>query len=362
MNFANVVKLLLVHILMTFTCGGLTEDKLHFQRKPKMIFIVMRHGARAPSLLIPGDSNNNLWLTVGLTELTNLGIRQQITNGKLSRQMYNDFLGSRYNSSTFYIQSSNFNRCVTSGQAFSTGLFPPSENQIWTTGCLGNLWKPIPVFTTNIANSENLLLIFKQQLSRIYSNSDLYDKYKPLIDAIAKATGVPVNNSTMLSIVLFADTLVCEIYEELPLPHGLSAYKQQLISFRNEAFDFVVTNSKPEIPAILLNDMVNRIQAFNSGSSLIKMSIYSLSDIHVATLMAAVSNVTVGAPPFAASIYFELYAADDTSNSDYLIVRYRPRIEAELKTYFIKDCGYQCQYDQFIDLVNHINIAAKSSI
>ncbi|GAB6026789.1 mitochondrial acyl carrier protein [Chamberlinius hualienensis] len=325
----------------------------------KMLFMVFRHGARVPLTLLPNNSYNKEWEKQGLGELTNLGKREQLENGVYLRanKHYNKFIGPYYNFSEFYIQSTTVNRAVMSGETFTTGLFPPTGSQIWTNSCLGLNWQPIPVFTLIDANNPhdpNGVLINKLA-EEAGNDPTIYKRNKEIIDAISNATGAPLNSTA-----IYSDALICQVYQGVTLPFGLEKYKNQLFPYSDDVFNYVIERYYPFTASGLLNDMVKRIELYNNKISAVKTNIYSLHDVHVAAFMAAVSEL-VGEPEFCGAAYLELYGPDETSNTDYVIVRYRRKLNSAIEQVDIKNCGYTCPYSQFLNIVKEVNDLSNSS-
>ncbi|GAB6026790.1 hypothetical protein CHUAL_013286 [Chamberlinius hualienensis] len=353
MTFIKVPTVALVYILY-FCCTVNSHEKYRTngqeKRILKMIFMWFRHGARAPVQELPNQS----WNGIGLGELTNFGKRQQLQNGVTFRNNkdYDKFIGLYYNFTEFYIQSSTINRAIMSGEAFTTGLFPPNGNQIWTNeSCLGYNWQPIPVFTLFDINNPydpngdriaNLML-------QAQNDPYIKNRNKEIIDAVSNVTGAPLN-----LMFLYIDALICEVYEKNTLPSGLEKYKDKLFSFADDVFNYMIERYYPFTASGLLNDMVKRIELYNNKSSTVKTFIYSLHDLHVAAFMRAI-GVLVGEPEFCGAAYLELYEPDETSKTDYVIVRYRRTLDSEIKQAYIDQCGHTCPYGKFLELVKRVN-------
>ncbi|GAB6026787.1 hypothetical protein CHUAL_013283 [Chamberlinius hualienensis] len=312
-----VIFFLLLLCIWSFEIG---QRKNQRQSKGgiKMLFSVVEHGARTPLKFIPGNPHNKKWEKLGVGELTNIGKREQLQNGKMIRKAYNKFITPLYNSSKFFIQSSSIGRCVMSGQMLTTGLFPPKNDEVWTSSCLGREWQPIPVFTTNIASKKELIDEGLKLIKKSLTNSIIYNKYRNVLNTMSKGIKTSLSNADALYFAL--DALICEMYENSTLPFGLASYKNKFVPLMSDVMNYAMSHIKPKIAAIILNDVVHRIRMFNNGSSLVKTNVYILSDIHIASIMTALTNSLVGKPPFSATIFLQLHKPDDIINTDYFTV------------------------------------------
>ena len=128
---------------------------------------IIRHGDRTPYCSeIPINPYN--W-PEGLGELTAIGIQQEFSLGRNLRSIYikqYGLLPEKYDSSSLYVRSSDFNRTLMSAQALLIGLYP-----LGTGPKLPH--QPIPIHT--VPKAEDRLLLPKPEFL------SLIDKYPKIL-------------------------------------------------------------------------------------------------------------------------------------------------------------------------------------
>lgn len=73
------------------------------------------------------------------------GKRQEYELGLWLRQRYDSLLTEHYSPETFYIQSTDVDRCLMSAESVLAALYPPRDGQRWEPDLN---WQPIPIHTT----------------------------------------------------------------------------------------------------------------------------------------------------------------------------------------------------------------------
>jgi hypothetical protein len=152
--------LLLFFLLLALPSLAFCRNELLF------VQVIWRHGDRAPMSNYPTDPHNESTWPGGWAELTELGMRQQFTLGKLLRKQYitsdPPFLSARYSPKEIYIRSTDVNRTLVSAMSNLAGMYPagepgydfPSDGRQWPSH-----WTPIPVHTVPI-NEDHVGNIF----------------------------------------------------------------------------------------------------------------------------------------------------------------------------------------------------------
>ncbi|CAJ0936378.1 unnamed protein product, partial [Mesorhabditis belari] len=166
-----------------------------------LLLAVWRHGDRAPERLpYPNDKNGEEAWPRGWEQLTNLGISQGFELGTFLRKRYAGQLFARdFNRKEVFVQSSDSERAMETGQAVMAGLFPAEGNRVWNAS---TEWQPTPMHTNGKGREDPLLkptgvfcpnyeAIRKRDFHRLEMRMD--KKYGGLFDWLSAETGMNVS-------------------------------------------------------------------------------------------------------------------------------------------------------------------------
>jgi len=319
--------------------------------KTKLVIEFIRHGARSP--IVKLDFFKNLtWENPG--ELTEVGERQHYLLGRLRRQQYietEQFLPEEFNSSLFYLYSTNFNRTQMSLQSYLLGLYPYgipdlNNNQIekgidyliprielkMNQSVIKDLKNhsmpfniPVHFFETSEVKNEGLLLYESCEyaddaIKRLYFGNnkylETYEKYKEMWDTLTRS--YPEITEEFLkkgrNAVDVCDLILCADSENRR-PYLIS---NKLIDQMNEFIGDVMIEELTITP-ISLNISLHKAtkevvkwmdEAVNSDSG-VKYAVYSTHDTSLIFLMLGLNKLNnkieiKRRPPLAGNMNFVL--------------------------------------------------------
>ncbi|XP_025829699.1 venom acid phosphatase Acph-1 isoform X2 [Agrilus planipennis] len=193
----------------------------------QLLHVIYRHGPRTPADTYPNDPYiNETFYPVGWGQITNPGKVQMYELGKWLRERYGNFLGSLYNPSEFYVQTTDVDRTKVTAQLINAGLWPPNSVQKW--GPLD--WQPIPVHSEPL-HLDHLLLVRKPcaqyslELERLEKSDEIQlmlNEYKDLFNNLTAITGK--NVKTFDDVQDIYSTLIAEEHFNLTLPEWTKDY------------------------------------------------------------------------------------------------------------------------------------------
>ena len=120
----------------------------------KYVFVLFRHGARAPFL--EKDYFNNEWEP---ERLTNVGKRMQYIAGLNDRERYKDLIPTIYNSNDIFARSTDTNRTIESLEARLQGLY---SQELQTGPCIKDNQNVDHLLYPSIKPSDNIRNIVKE--------------------------------------------------------------------------------------------------------------------------------------------------------------------------------------------------------
>ncbi|KAL2734139.1 prostatic acid phosphatase-like [Vespula squamosa] len=321
--------------------------------------VLYRHGDRTPIEPYPTDpyKNESLW-PVPYGQLTNLGKNQHLHMGQWLRNRYSHLLSDLYSPYDIYIQSTDVDRTLMSAEANLAGLYPPKENQIWST----INWMPIPVHT--IPESEDNILLGKKYCQRYNFELDkvlkspeikkINQKNKHLYDYLTKKTGMSV--TSLKDVDHIYDTLYIEKLYNKTLPEWTKIVFPDKLkplaakSFTINAYNKILQRLKM---GLLFREMIDHMEK-KSRNALIpdrKVWIYSAHDETVANMLMTLNLFDPHCPPYTATILIELRI---NSKKEYFVtISYKNTTEGpNLLT--LPGCNTLCPLNKFIQLTKDV--------
>lgn len=331
-------KLILI-VLVLYVSSSL-QNELSF------VQVVWRHGDRAPIQVYSSDPNGENNWPFGWGELTELGMKQQLTLGRLLRKKYikpvPPLLNKRYAPKEVYIRSTNVNRTLVSAMCNLAGMYPagvPGEDypieRDWPSQ-----WTPIPIHTlpenldfagTNAADCPRA----DQIHTEIKANPaylQIQQENQKIFDYISNKTGDNINldNIGFLNDVIYieslynltqptwVDTNIRRMIENLTMLsneffYGISSkcYSGELIRLRGGSLlKEIVDRMEHKIECLQSSDSAKNSSECKWINAL-KYYTYSAHDTTVAALASTFGDeeriVPGGLPHYTASLIIELW-------------------------------------------------------
>ncbi|XP_028149452.2 lysosomal acid phosphatase [Diabrotica virgifera virgifera] len=318
---------------------------------------IFRHGERSPITFYSTDpyANAAYWEDLG-GELTNRGKRQHEALGQHTRNVYSDFLPTRFNSNVLYATTTDVHRTHMSGQCNLYGMFPAVGNNIWKE----NLnWQPIPlhqadpyIFNGNPVDCPNYDLVYADLwLRKPYAA--LLNKYQSVFEYLTEHTGDNVTD--FLSALTVHDCLLIEDGVGYELPEWASeVYPEPLATIAGIGYKSLTDTLELQqfYCGTLVNDIVEYLDAkISNPLDVEQYRIYSGHDSNIAALLN-----TFGAfdepysPAFASTIYIELRQRE----SDDLFVNVYSKNNDDIKKISVRNCASDCPFAQFKEQLSNV--------
>jgi len=233
--------LLSIFLLAIFLQSSVADDQ------PSLVIELLRHGARAPSQEIDPTWKEH-------DELTEVGIRQHFILGKIVAERYSHLL-NEYDTHSFYVRSTNYNRTLMSVLSQLSGIFyekgkdlpeeastdqmmPPFADEDLlqriadelkeTKTALPNKHQPIPVHSVDLptddllysgpGNCANSSLWFKQNTN----NEDTQKIYETLETTTKYLKEQGYDLPQLSDYFVLADTVIANRFANKPLAKGVT--------------------------------------------------------------------------------------------------------------------------------------------
>ncbi|XP_054157467.1 prostatic acid phosphatase-like [Oppia nitens] len=279
------------------------------------LFILMRHGIRAPWTTYPLDpfANETNRFPNGGSQLTDAGINQAYNMGKYYKILYNKFI--RANQKQSYLRASAAQRCIDTLAIVTKTLWPPNAyNEKSWQPMLFSLPKRIDSVLyeepdcqpAEDAEHENLE-------TKVVKDYEADPKIQKLYQLVANKTGLKPD---MYSMTKAFDCFRCEKLNGLPSPKWVTPdlYDQMgdVLSHRLNFF-YQSTKAQRLRAGPILEDFIehmNKITNAKPGDKPKRLLIYTSHDFKIAALLAAIGDPQPKYPPFAAALIFELHKVD----------------------------------------------------
>ncbi|CAH8534330.1 unnamed protein product [Heterobilharzia americana] len=286
---------------------------------------------------IPEIYNNfqEVW-PQGLGKLTGIGVRQQFLLGQWLRRKYGHFIPETYTSSTYRIKSMKKDRSLMSAMANSAGFYSQSLSPLDEFNVH---WSPVPVhilphpsdFLRGINRCPRLNSL-KHLRMHMHDSIKLERQHKSLFTMLTNVTGLHVDR---FNIGKLADFLKCMKGSNVSLPGWCT---EQVLHEIFEVDNFYWTEKYAKSlevarlqSGLLFHSIVEHINRIIREKSInlpnnIKMSnkhmmVYSVDDIHVASILTAFrisNNKTI---EYASVVSLEVYGPPEPVDASQLIVK-----------------------------------------
>ncbi|KAI1294209.1 Lysosomal acid phosphatase [Halotydeus destructor] len=300
----------------------------------KLLVVAHRHGDRTPIQCYPKDpwGNDTHWPD-GFGELTTRGKLRAYALGEYIRKTYGSFL--TYNPREVYVRSSAAERCLASTSLLLAGAYPPKDHWVWSDQLH---WQPFPI-QTEPRKVDGMLVpsstcpAAEDELRKI--------RHSPAVMAFTKAfeqlfAHLSLNTGANVTDIMQAenvyDTLFIERDNGLALPSwATDEVMKDLKNITDYTFycDYSTKKMQRLRAGLFLKDLRKRflyatdktlLEADDEADSLEfsamkKLFIYSTHDSMIALILNALGIFNMIAPPYAASIFFELHQTNETEHT-----------------------------------------------
>lgn len=327
-------------------------------RELKLVHVVMRHGIRAPVSLYPNDPHQgNDFPPNGRGMITMKGIEGVYKLGKILRQRFDKFLGSRFNISEFKAESTGVERAQATIMAVNAGLWPPAKEQRFSKDFA---WMPVPVFMTNL-DDDMLLLVAKDcpqynfERKRIEESAEVQaelEKYKDMMAIIQEKSGQTMK--TFDDIGDIYATMLAEKSYGLDLPDWVLPHFDRMETAT--AFSFVIKAYNDKMQrlkgGVLLKKILSDWRSKVAGTLTPKMFLYGGHDSTIANLLSALKVFDPQVPNYAMSIILQM--SFDKSTKQHGIEIFTKNSTAEYIQHQLPGCEMFCPLEDIIKLTSNV--------
>ena len=378
------VFILLVLGVNFATCGLKNHDEEDLQLTVdttlQRLAILHRHGDRSPIHTYAKDPyGNETYWPDGWGQLTIKGKRRLYALGKFIRRRYSSFLSD--DPGEVKIRSSAANRCLNSVQSLLAGAYPPKGRFVIDPQLT---WQPFPVQTMprpedSMLNTQSYCPAAFAERERIRQSSEVLDylkDYRELFQYLSTNTGDEI--SDLRSAEYLRDCLFIEKSQGWPLPAwATDKVMKELKDITDMSFYFAGFTKKIQRfrTGVFFKDLVahfdkhargiqkshksrgigdrkpherppkqqNRHEDDDNSGPDKKLFIYSTHDTMVSVLLQALNQFNMLAPPYAATVIFELHkhcfnsstsmtscSSNDKTNNFYIKIFYLNETESEV--------------------------------
>lgn len=313
----------IVIVLLTFTtyvasiensctCPTSDDDLSTLQA----VYILMRHGIRAPYTTYPLDPNANdtSRFPNGKSQLTDAGIKQAYNVGKFYNKRYGKFIQDKQKQA--FLRASAAQRCIDTISIVAKTLWPPQDDN-------SKSWQPM-IFSLpkqidsilyeepdcNPADEEEQNNLKTPEVAEYEKDP----KIQALYQYVANKTGL---GADMYSVTKAFDCVRCEKLNGLDSPAWATPEKYQEMGdvLSNRLNFFYKSNKAQRLRAgPILNDFktnMDKVVNAKPEENPKKVFIYGSHDFKIASVLSAIGEPQPVYPAFAAAIMLELHKVGD---------------------------------------------------
>ncbi|XP_054623211.1 lysosomal acid phosphatase isoform X2 [Dunckerocampus dactyliophorus] len=346
-------------LFLSAMCSLLGADsaagkKLHY------VTVLFRHGDRSPVKAYPTDPyQENAW-PQGFGQLSQEGMRQHLELGQFLRKRYQGFLNDSYVRHEISVRSTDYDRTLMSAEANLAGLYPPSDEQLFSSNIK---WQPIPVHT--VPKSEERLLSFPLEdcprYKELMNETEHTDEFlnvtaanKDIIALVQNRTGL--NKTTVDTVWGVYDTLFCESRHNMSAPDWVTPSVMEKLRFLKDfgfqlVFGVYKQQEKSRLQGgMLLGEIVKNLSsaAVSTDKQRRKMMMLSAHDTTVAALQASLNVFNGKQPPYASCHMIELYVEENGSAS--VSMFYRNDSKEDPYALELPGCSMDCPLEEFVKI------------
>nr|XP_057941916.1 lysosomal acid phosphatase [Doryrhamphus excisus] len=345
-------------LLFVSAMGSLLGADSTAGRKLHYVTVLFRHGDRSPVKAYPTDPyQENAW-PQGFGQLSREGMRQHLELGRFLRTRYRGFLNDSYVRHEISVRSTDYDRTLMSAEANLAGLYPPSDEQLFSPDLK---WQPIPVHT--VPKSEEKLLSFPlgdcPRYEELMNQTELTQEFlnvtaanKDIIALVKNQTGL--NKTSVDTVWGVYDTLFCESRHNMTAPTWVTPSVMEKLRFLKDfgfrvVFGVYKQQEKSRLQGgMLLGEIVKNLSkaAVSTDKQRLKMMMLSAHDTTVAALQASLNVFNGRQPPYASCHMIELYLEENGSAS--VSMFYRNDSREDPYALQLPGCSMDCPLEDFI--------------
>ena len=364
---------------------------------PSLVINLFRHGARAPL----SNSVDPTWDPSLYSMLTPAGMRMQYVLGAALAKTYPDILRQPYDSSKFYVRSSQAARCINSVTYQIYGAFqgleptldegyqsdvavPPfdpetieevlqdlNDFQAGSGSAFSIDIDSVPVDVDIVLETPKTCpALYADALKNVMSLQATKFWFSTLSSTRSALKAAGLSAKSPISMNKVADAFHCDHYQEKPLPGGFSAdsdvYKDVIFTanYFTVLAEYSSSRQKQMLSVPLFDEIFKILDDKLAGTSSYQFAFLSAHDITLLTILTALDYVNTDCmmdnyksmkagqnvlyphchfPEFASNIIIELYEND---GYPYIVFKYDDVV--------VPLCGGDdCSYDEFKELVQN---------
>ncbi|XP_054623221.1 lysosomal acid phosphatase isoform X3 [Dunckerocampus dactyliophorus] len=287
-------------------------------------------------------------------------MRQHLELGQFLRKRYQGFLNDSYVRHEISVRSTDYDRTLMSAEANLAGLYPPSDEQLFSSNIK---WQPIPVHT--VPKSEERLLSFPLEdcprYKELMNETEHTDEFlnvtaanKDIIALVQNRTGL--NKTTVDTVWGVYDTLFCESRHNMSAPDWVTPSVMEKLRFLKDfgfqlVFGVYKQQEKSRLQGgMLLGEIVKNLSsaAVSTDKQRRKMMMLSAHDTTVAALQASLNVFNGKQPPYASCHMIELYVEENGSAS--VSMFYRNDSKEDPYALELPGCSMDCPLEEFVKI------------
>nr|CAH7742757.1 unnamed protein product [Callosobruchus chinensis] len=303
---------------------------------------------------------------MGFGQLTKFGTERQYKLGKWLRKRYNSLLSPIFNVNEIYVRSTDKDRTLMSAYANLAGLYPPQDFQVWNEHIN---WQPIPVHTIP-RNIDNVIMekrpcplydtLLKDIIKSDYFNK-INDKHADLYKTLSNWTGIDVKDVKDIKEIRSA-LYAIRNYNTTYLPEWEKDMDWHLVDhLAGLAYSrYTMTPSMKRLRAgpffyYLFKHFDHSISS-SGDTTAPKMLMISTHDTSLSGFLNSMGVFDGRPPDFAATVLWELRRRQ---NGNHFVNLYF-KSEAGLEKLEIKGCEFDCNYEDFKAIMEHVVFSIKN--
>ncbi|XP_066909497.1 prostatic acid phosphatase [Halyomorpha halys] len=335
--------------VLSFTDKHMAEPSL------RKVYVVFRHGSRAPGFTYKNDpynKDNEKYWPHGAGELTAFGRIEAYDVGKRLRERYGAFVGDNYKAKEFRAYTTLIERTMMSAQLVLASFFPPTGYQEWNNQLN---WQPVPVYPEEIVNATSgcscprFALEFKNNVKNLVP-SDF--GFETEVGKILKEHSGEPDASPVSLFTRVWDTVYFQDRANLPIPDWLKPiYPEKMAKSAVRYLKLYLAGSR--IQELLVQDPFGRAITKFFTESPRKMELHSLHDIHIMSHFMLLDIEYNSFPKPGSAIAIELH---EKNGGEYIEVYYWPTPNEKFPIQMKMPCGMSCHISELIDRFKNFEV------
>ncbi|XP_050520738.1 lysosomal acid phosphatase-like isoform X1 [Daktulosphaira vitifoliae] len=324
----------------------------------KFAVVIFRHGDRAPFFNYKLNPYTNFF-PEGPYQITKLGKQHMFKKGQIMRRLYDGFLSNLYLDSEIYTKTTNVSRTHMSASMLLTGLYPPTDYQIWSDK--KTLWQPIPIYGNSPDHCDGAIgycPAFESVVEKAYVelfNNSYMTVIDNLLPYLSEKCGQIIDRKNIFGLY---DLLTCQKTFGLQLPEWLSQSNYEKIKNYVHGKHFMkVLFGNNRLQNIFAGPLMKEITSLIAEKSkantteLRKMYLYSGHDLSLGFLANILDN-ELDVFNFGGSLHFHLYHSKDTFSDIIKVFFFKQWDDDKGIELSMSNCKPPCKVSKFAKMVN----------